>query len=51
MSGGFQAGKPPNKKIQPELASCAVFEGSKPTNAIWLQSHFANLANPVNFGR
>jgi hypothetical protein len=41
----------PNNKIQSELASCAIFEGSKPTNAIRLQSHFANLANPVNFGR
>jgi len=41
----------PNKKIQSELASCAIFGGSKPRNAIRLQSSVANLANPVNFGR
>jgi len=39
-----------NNKIKPELESCAVFEGSKPTNAIRLQSTVANLSNPVNFG-
>jgi hypothetical protein len=43
--------RPYNKKIQPELESCAIFEGSKPTNIIRLQSHNANLSNPVNFGR
>jgi hypothetical protein len=39
------------KKIQPKLTSCAIFEGYKPTNAIRLQSYYANLAIPVNFGR
>ena len=29
----------PNHKIHAELESCAIFEGSKPTNAIRLQSH------------
>jgi len=43
--------KMPNNKIKPELESYAIFEGSKPTNAIKLQSHYANLSNPVNFGR
>ncbi len=33
------------------MESRAIFEGSKPTNAIRLQSHNANLSNPVNFGR
>jgi hypothetical protein len=33
------------------LESCAIFEDSKPTNAIRLQSHYAILSNPLNFGR
>jgi len=41
----------PNKKIQPELESCAIFEDSKPTKVIRLQSYYTNLSNPVNFGR
>ncbi|MCP4372606.1 MAG: hypothetical protein GY797_31535 [Deltaproteobacteria bacterium] len=40
-----------NNKIQAELESCAIFEDSKPTNVIRLQSHYANLSNPLNFGR
>ncbi|MCP4985865.1 MAG: hypothetical protein GY928_07305 [Colwellia sp.] len=42
---------PYNNKIQAELASCAVIEGSKPMNTARLPSHNANLANPLNFGR
>jgi len=41
----------PNNKIKLELESYAILEGSKPTNAIKLQSHYANLSNLVNFGR
>ena len=40
---------PANNKIQPELASYAVSEDSKPTDTIRLQSNFAALANPVIF--
>jgi hypothetical protein len=33
------------------LESRTIFEGSRPTNAIRLQSYFANLPNPVDSGR